>query len=175
VIEDVSAYPVDPSPKRPAGKIPPVFSLCWRTGCDGHSLRVRHPKEGGTKWVPVDDEDRALVRGMPRGFAGSPFFGACAEERGVAPEKPFAERRLYAWWKKACANLGVEGVDFYGETRQSPALRSQFSPEQIKGATMHTTNVAFERYFQTGPEDLKDLYAAARTGATPCPHPFLVL
>jgi hypothetical protein len=55
-------------------------------------------------------------------------------------------------------------VDLYGGTRHSSAtaLRSHFSPEQIKSATMHATNVAFERYFQTGPSDLKALYAAAR-------------
>jgi integrase len=131
-------------------------------------LLVRRPKEGGTKWVPMLEEDRALVRGTTRGFSNSAFFRSCAGERGVAPEEPFALRRLYKWWMKACANLGVEGVDLYGGTRHSSAsaLRSHFSPEQIKGATMHATNVAFERYFQTGPDDLKDLYAAARAGHT---------
>ena len=70
--------------------------------------------------------------------------------------------------EKACANLGVEGVDLYGGTRHSSAtaLSSRFSPEQIKSATMHATNVAFERYFQTGPDDLKALYATARVGHT---------
>ena len=125
---------------------------------------VRRPKEGGTKWVPMIEEDRALLRDMTRGFPASPFFRSCAGEPGVAPEEPFALCRLYNWWKKACKNLGVEGVDLYGGTRHSSAsaLRADFSPEQIKGATMHATNVAFERYFQTGPNDLKDLYTAAR-------------
>jgi integrase len=129
---------------------------------------IRRPKEGGTKWVPMLEEDRELVRGMTRGFSSSPFFRACAGERGVAPEEPFGLRRLYKWWKRACANLGVEGVDLYGGTRHSSAtaLRAHFSPEQIKSATMHATNVAFERYFQTGPDDLKDLYAATRAGHT---------
>ncbi len=27
--------------------------------------------------------------------------------------RKFGNKRLYRWWKKACANLGIEKVDLY--------------------------------------------------------------
>jgi hypothetical protein len=67
------------------------------------------------------------------------------------------------WWKKACANLGVEGVDLYGGTRRSSvtAQREFCTPEEIKRATIHSTNQAFERYCQTDAEELRKIYAVA--------------
>jgi len=52
-------------------------------------------------------------------------------------------------------------VDLYGGTRHSSAvaLREFFSPEQIRHATMHSTNQAFERYFRMQAEDLKKIYS----------------
>ena len=71
---------------------------------------------------------------------------------------------FYKWWKRACDNLGVVDVDLYGGTRHSSAvgLRDFATPEQIKRATMHTTNKAFERYFQVSKEELQRLYSATQ-------------
>jgi hypothetical protein len=65
---------------------------------------------------------------------------------------------------KACKNLGIEGVDLYGGTRHSSAraLRQYCSPEEIRRATMHSTNKAFERYFQMESDDLRQMYESAR-------------
>ena len=62
--------------------------------------------------------------------------------------------------QRACRNLGIEGVDLYGGTRHSSVrgLREKYSPEEIKIATMHSSNKAFERYFQVDPEDLRQIY-----------------
>ncbi len=51
-------------------------------------------------------------------------------------------------------------MDLYGGTRHSSAraLREFNSPEEIKRATMHTTNKAFERYFQIEMEDVRSIY-----------------
>lgn len=38
------------------------------------------------------------------------------------------------------------------------ALREFNSPEEIKRATMHTTNKAFERYFKIEIDELKNIY-----------------
>jgi len=56
---------------------------------------------------------------------------------------------LYKYWKIACSALNIEGVDLYGGTRHSTvtALSEHCSPEEVKGATGHTSK-AFERYFQ---------------------------
>ncbi|MGV8081999.1 MAG: hypothetical protein AB2L22_18325 [Syntrophales bacterium] len=66
-----------------------------------------------------------------------------------------------------CTSLGIKGVDLYGGTRHSPAkaLRHFCSPEEIKRATMHSTNNAFERYFNIESEDLRIIYGKTR-GAT---------
>jgi len=39
------------------------------------------------------------------------------------------------------------------------ALRRYRTPEEIKRATMHSTNKAFERYFQFANDDLRSIYA----------------
>ena len=72
----------------------------------------------------------------------------------------YGEKFFYKWWKKACKNLGIEGIDLYGGTRHSSAiaLREHFSPEQIKQGTMHQTNKAFERYFRVGADDIRSIY-----------------
>ena len=66
-------------------------------------------------------------------------------------------------WKRACSNQGIEGVDLYGGTRHSSAtaLQEHFSPEEIKEATMHATNTAFQRYFRTDIRRLKAVYEKA--------------
>ena len=68
---------------------------------------------------------------------------------------------FYKWWRRACDNLGVPAVDLYGGTRHSSAvaLRTSHTPEQIRRATMHSTNKAFERYFQLSKEELREVYS----------------
>jgi len=52
----------------------------------------------------------------------------------------------------------------YGGTRHSSAiaLRKFRTPEEIKRATMHSTNKAFERYFYIEGESLRDIYKDAQ-------------
>ena len=58
----------------------------------------------------------------------------------------------------------ADAGDLYGGTRHSSAiaLRKYRTPEEIKRATMHSTNKAFERYFYIEGEDLRDIYEDAR-------------
>jgi hypothetical protein len=60
--------------------------------------------------------------------------------------------------------LGIEGVDLYGGTRHSSAiaLTNLATPEQIRRATMHSTNSAFERYYQVTVNEVKSVYQATR-------------
>ncbi|MBW2052158.1 MAG: hypothetical protein JRI85_07950, partial [Deltaproteobacteria bacterium] len=55
-----------------------------------------------------------------------------------------------------------KGLSLYGITRHSSvkALRETHTPEQIKQATMHTTNKAFERYFQIEMDDVRQVYSS---------------
>lgn len=127
---------------------------------------VRHTKEGGEKVVPMTETDQQLINDLPVGMPTLPFFRHHKGVSGCRPGQPFGEKYLYKWWKKACLNLGIEGVDLYGGTRHSSAtaLKDRLSPEQIKAGTMHTTNKAFERYFQRNSQDAIDVYSLTETG-----------
>ncbi|MBU0484832.1 MAG: hypothetical protein KKB30_10000 [Proteobacteria bacterium] len=121
---------------------------------------VCHTKENREKYVPMLDADIKILDSLPIGLPDLSFFRHVQGVSGVAAGKPFGEKYFYKWWKKACDNLGIEGVDLYGGTRHSSvtALRKVCSPEQIKIGTMHSTNKAFDRYFQPGMDDALDVY-----------------
>lgn len=121
---------------------------------------IPHPKEKRPKTVPLLQEDVDSLKSLPRGFPDLYFFRHVSGISGVQAGERFGERYFYKWWKRACENLGVEGVDLYGGTRHSSAraLRKFCSPEEIKRATMHTTNKAFERYFQIELDDVRGVY-----------------
>jgi integrase len=127
---------------------------------------VRQTKEGEVKPVPMLQEDKELVETFPVGLPHLYFFRHVAGVSGVKGGQRFGDRYLYKWWKKACANLGIEGVDLYGGTRHSSvtALRKQFSPEQIKAGTMHSTNKAFDRYLQIKTDDALTIYEVSKGG-----------
>jgi integrase len=127
-------------------------------------LIIPSPKEKRPKLVPILDEDIAVIESMVRGFPEMPFFRHVKGIKGCAENKPFGEKYFYKWWVKACANLGIEGVDLYGGTRHSSAiaLRKYRTPEEIKRATMHSTNKAFERYFRIESDDLRGIYEDTR-------------
>ncbi len=112
------------------------------------------------------DTDKELINALPVGMPTLPFFRHIKGISGCRPGQPFGEKYLYKWWKRACKNLGIEGVDLYGGTRHSSAtaLKDKLTPEQIKAGTMHSTNKAFERYFQRNNQDAIDVYSLTETG-----------
>lgn len=127
-------------------------------------ILIPHPKEKRPKLVPLLPEDIQQLLDIPKGLSEQYFFRHSAGVSGVAADKPFGLKLFYKWWKRACADLGIEGVDLYGGTRHSSVvdLRHYATPEQIKHATMHTTNAAFERYYQVSRDELERLYSFAR-------------
>jgi integrase len=124
------------------------------------------PKEKKAKVVPLIPEDIDFLRQFPKGLPELPFFRHPSGVSGCKAGQQFGEKYLYKWWKKACSNLGVEGVDLYGGTRHSSALalRQFATPEQIKRATMHSTNKAFERYFRVETDELREIYKLTQGG-----------
>lgn len=121
-----------------------------------------HPKEKRPKVVPLIQQDIELLNRFPVGFPEMYFFRHDSKVKGVKAGTPFGKTILYKWWKRACDNLGVKDVDLYGGTRHSSAigLRRFATPEQIKMATMHSTNKAFERYFIPDRNEIQGLYEA---------------
>lgn len=122
-------------------------------------LYFPHPKEKKFKSVPILPEDIKEIKALPRSLPGMPFFRH-GKIKGTPENHKFSNNILYNWWKKACSNLGIKDVDLYGGTRHSSAraLRAYRTPEEIKRATMHSTNKAFERYFNIEAEDLRNIY-----------------
>ncbi len=120
-------------------------------------LYFPHPKEKKSKAVPILPEDVELLKSFVSSFPAMPFFRHIGGISGVAENAAFGEKYLYKWWVKACDNLGIKRIDLYGGTRHSSAraLRTHRTPEEIKRATMHTTNKAFERYFQIEADDVR--------------------
>lgn len=124
-------------------------------------VMIPYPKERKPKIIPLLPEDLAMVAELPRALPDLYFFRH--PEEGARPGPRFGKRFLYVQWKKACDELGLEGIDLYGGTRHSSAiaLRHHATPEQIRQATMHSTSKAFERYYRTSPDELLNLYGFA--------------
>ncbi|MEW5736880.1 MAG: hypothetical protein AB1921_18695 [Thermodesulfobacteriota bacterium] len=119
---------------------------------------------GGAKIIPLLPADIETLRGFPRAFPELPFFRHTKDfGGGTRAGEGFGKGYLRRCWGKACANLGVEGVDLYGGTRHSTvtALGQVATPEQIKRATDHKTNPAFERYFQKGAKEKLKIFELA--------------
>jgi integrase len=113
------------------------------------------------KSIPLISEDVEILKSIPMTFPATPFFRHIAGIKGVAESAPFGIKYFYKWWVKACANLGIEGVDLYGGTRHSSvrALREFHSPEEIKRAAMSETNKAFDRYMGKDTDaDMRSIY-----------------
>jgi len=132
---------------------------------------IPDPKEGKAKQsqakaVPLIPEDIELLSSFPKGLPDLYFFRHPSGLKGVRAGQRFGNKLFYKYWKRACKNLGIEGVDLYGGTRHSTviALRSLASPEQIKRATMHSTNKAFERYFKIEAEEVREVYKLTQGG-----------
>lgn len=122
------------------------------------------PKENDWKVVPLIAEDVEILKSFPLSLPSMLFFRHVKGVSGVAENDPFGMRYLYKYWKRACANLGIEGVDLYGGTKHSSvtALKKKYSPEEIKNkGTGHKTNKAFDRYLMIDDEDSRELYADA--------------
>lgn len=106
-------------------------------------------------------EDIDTLKKMPTGLPHLYFFRHVKGVSGVACGQKFGEKYLYKWWKKACYNLGIDGVDLYGGTRHSTTtdLAKYFSPEHIKKyGTAHSTNKAFDRYLHLSNKESKKIF-----------------
>ncbi|MBW1708719.1 MAG: site-specific integrase [Deltaproteobacteria bacterium] len=130
-------------------------------------LTVPHPKDNRYKVVPLMEEDVVLIEAFPKGFPELHFFRHNENVRGTKPGQPFGKDYFYRWWREACKNLGIEGVPLYPGTRHSTttALANLLTPEEIRIMSNHTTNRAFERYFQRGTSQIRELRKKAFGGS----------
>jgi integrase len=125
-----------------------------------------HPKEKRAKIIPLIPEDIEIVRSLPLTFDRNAFFFRHESgSGGTHPGQHFGGTRLYHAWRDSCRRLGVEGVSVYPGTKHSTAmgLRAVATPEEIRAMTLHSTSEAFNRYFNTSGEPLRDLLGRRKT------------
>ena len=122
-------------------------------------------KERKPKLVAMLQEDIDLFESMPRGFGNLYFFRHLQGNGSAKPGDQFGKDYFYKWWKRACNNLGIEGVDLYGGTRHSTAtaLAEHFTEQEIMDAgTIHKSNKAARRYIQAHRNDSIQIYSKVR-------------
>jgi integrase len=135
-------------------------------------IEITHNKEMKPKRVYLLEEDVELIKSFPQVIDKNMYFFRHGKRKGVHKSKrvQFGKDYIYTWWRKACQNLGVEGVPLYPGTKHSTvvALGDECTPEEIKKyGTGHSSGKAFDRYFQVSAEKKRALFAKARctTGA----------
>jgi integrase len=139
-------------------------------------IHVHHTKERDpvkSKIIHLLDEDVTAIRSFPRGLPHMPFFRH-EKRKGVshahkAAGGAFGKDYLYKWWRKACENLGIEGVSLYPGTRHTTAVAlsdAGYTPEEIMDdGTQHSTSKAFRRYFHLRVEKRRAIAGAARANS----------
>lgn len=128
-----------------------------------------NPKENKWKQIPLIAEDVEILKFMGVSNKNIPFFRHVKGISGVAENEPFGEKYLYKWWIKACANLGVEGVDLYGGSKHSSTTAlaktttsgRKYTPEEIQNYGTGHLSKAFLHYFDTDDEQSRELYLDA--------------
>lgn len=128
-------------------------------------LFIPDPKEKEGKIIPLLPEHVEILKTFPTAVDPEMCFFRHPRDYGATKAGThYGPQIFYNAWKKACRDLGIEGLDLYGGTRHSTAtaLRKFRSPEEVRKASMHSTNRAFERYFQLQAEDLRNIYADTR-------------
>jgi hypothetical protein len=125
-------------------------------------ILLEDPKND-SKYIYLTDEHVELLESFPQGFGELYFFRHHKGNGGAKPGQQFGKDYLYKWWRKACMNLGIEGVSLYPGTKHSTVMdmRKRHSPETCKRMTGHRTNKAFDRYLMEDPEELRSLYQEA--------------
>jgi hypothetical protein len=123
-------------------------------------ILIPDPKEREPKIIYLIPEDVELIKSLPRGIDPQMYFFRGSDGR------QFGEKHFYKWWKRACRNAEVEGVDSYGGTRHSSvrALRKRWTPREIQEASMHSTDESFGRYYWVDGDDLRRVYMETSPG-----------
>lgn len=131
--------------------------------------KIKEPKV-----IPLLPYDIEFLKGLPRHFQEEfPLFRHDhAYNSNLKVGKPFGPKILYRFWKRACENLGIEGVDLYGGTRHSTMrfYRRHMSTEDVFRLSMHTTSKAGARYIEIDEDELRQGYALADGKGTPRVH-----
>ena len=109
------------------------------------------------KKVHLTEEDIEIIKSSPEALNKELFYFRNKDG------SQFGRKKLYKWWKKACRNLGIEGIELYGGTRHSSCIAMGelgYSPETIRLASQHATDKSFTRYFKFEDNVHRKIYSA---------------
>lgn len=132
------------------GEIRTILELEINTKNGLITIPGERTKDGKSKCIYLDDEDIEFLESLPRGMPQLPFFRHVKGIKGCRAGTIFGKKYFYKKWKIACSNLGIDWLDLYGGTKHTTAtaLGEHHTPEEVIKFTGHSTNKAFERYFQ---------------------------
>ena len=142
-------------------------------------IQIRRMKERSLKkgkFIQLDAEDIQFLRTMPQALPNVFFFRHRKGAQGAIAGDQFGVSYFNKWWKRACRDLGVEGVTVYSGTKHSTvtAMSEIMSPEEIRrGGSEHSTNSAFERYLVPNAKEklrFKQALKKLKSGAAPVKH-----
>ena len=118
---------------------------------DYKTMMVRYPKEGSLaqgKQAQLWDEEIEVILSLPRALPDVALFRHTAGQSGIVAGEQFSTKVFNRWWKRACKNLGIEGVTLYPGTKHSTmtAASKMLSPEQVRSGGSRHASKAMERY-----------------------------
>lgn len=127
-------------------------------------------KHKGSRTVPkivrLLPEDVTLLESLPRGFPEMPLFRYDYDHMHMRAGDALGIQGLYRTWKRACSDLGIEGVDLYGGTRHSSAIalykEAGIPRDEIKLSTGHATTKSFMRYLPMDVDMVANIHRHAR-------------
>ena len=141
---------------------------------DAGVIRLRRNKEKrDDKRLYLLEDDVEYLKTLPKSIhpEKTHFFRHSNVREGLSQARlgKFGKKLVYKWWVKACANLGITGVDLYGGTRHTSvsALSEFYTPEEVMSdGTGHRASKSFLRYFHIRAEKKRAVAAMARGGET---------
>lgn len=129
-------------------------------------LYLNSTKEGKRKHLPLIPEDVEMLLSLPKSFPEMFIFRHVKGYGSAKPHEGFGKGYLNSVWKKACAELGIEGVPLYPGTKHSTVMDMRneqgLSKSDCKEATGHASNKAFDRYYEVEDDALRSLYKGNR-------------
>ena len=118
-------------------------------------ITIHHPTKSRNKikTVRLIQDHIELLLDMVKRFPAVPeliFFRHHGGIRSQQPNTPFGPKYFKSWWDRACAELGITGLDLYGGTRHTSTteIARLAGSANARAASEHETNKAFDRYCQ---------------------------
>jgi integrase len=133
---------------------------------DMQRLYLNSTKEGKRKHLPLIPEDVEMLLSLGKSLPEMFLFRHLKGYGSAKPGEGFGKGYLNSVWRKACNELGIDGVSIYSGTKHSTVIDMRneqgLSKSDCKEATGHKSNKAFGRYYIVQDDKLRELYKGNR-------------